>query len=197
MRSRKSEQKVNDYFLDDMIKKVDAAAEACIKNEARSEEEFYNKEREYSDLTGLASLLKELKEFRLSKEADQSHTPQEKEVTIEATRDLLRFLDGKIAIYIADSSEYLGFIHHLQKAGVKLFNACNYQDDPAFYDPKYPYFYMEIPAEGYMNANEKYENIVEYTTHCPYPIEDCLNYEDLDFVKEPEREEQEEEWELE
>ena len=47
---------------------------------------------------------------------------------------------------------------------------------------------MEVPEEAYMNANESYDNIIKYATYCH--MEDCLEYTDLDFVKEVEREEE-------
>lgn len=85
-----------------------------------------------------------------------------------------RFVKGELAVHIKNSEEYLDFITALRQAGVEISNPADYPLNSGFYDPHYPFFFMEIPEDMYMNANRSIENL--YERPGTLSIKECIDY---------------------
>lgn len=94
------------------------------------------------------------------------------------SHDIEQFLDGNLAIEIRSSEEYVEFIKLLTKRGCFLINDVEYPAEPDYYDPKYPYYYMEDPDDLYMNANMDMDNLIKYEH-----ISECKRFMELDFMQ--------------
>ena len=105
---------------------------------------------------------------------------QENQEKAIVTQDMKDFIEGKTIVHITNMDDYWNFMQQIRYAGINISNGIEYLG-PNYYNPRYPYFFMENPEELYMNANTEYENIIKYKL--TPRAEKCVEYSDLDFVK--------------
>lgn len=113
---------------------------------------------------------------KLAKAISESVPQNYKQEEAILTPDMQRFLDGKIAVHIENHNDYSDFINKLQQFKVIIDTHMTY------YDPKYPYIFMQNSEDKCLNANMTYENILRFV-NCN--VKECVKYADLDFVKRP------------
>lgn len=73
---------------------------------------------------------------------------------------LSSFLDGELIVHIHNENEYIAFMESLYTDA--HLDVPEFPRNKAYYDPKYPYFFMEDPEAQYLNANTSIQNIQHY-----------------------------------
>lgn len=108
------------------------------------------------------------------KGAHKDNPTKEKAFSAE---DLKNFTNGRLAVRISDFQEYLDFIDTLENSGVKLGNAADWKREGYFYNPSYPFYFIEDVARLEMNANGSMENLYNY-----YGIVIYKDFKDLELI---------------
>lgn len=112
--------------------------------------------------------------------------PLSKKETAIPQEDLIAFLNGNLAVYIKNEEEFKSFMNMLEENDIHIGNKAEYSMTGGF-DPKYPYLFIEIVNEVYMNANSSMDNLSTY-----HNITKCLDYgkyiENMDKNVVPEQE---------
>lgn len=105
------------------------------------------------------------------KDIHKDNPPKEKSFSSE---DLQNFANGRLAVRISDFQEYLDFIDTLENSDVKLGNAADWKREGYFYNPSYPFYFIEDIECLNMNANGSMENLYKY-----YNIVTYKDFKDL------------------
>ena len=94
--------------------------------------------------------------------------------------DYEQFLNGNLIVRINNSKEYLAFISQLDFLGCILGNRHEYGMDECFYNPHFPYYFMQSTTEKLINASVTAENIQKLKGRYNIPVKD---YKNLDMLK--------------